>query len=103
MVASIIGGTTGEVNLYVSLNSTSVISIATQMPHLKEVFGNTKIILSQCSKQLGHYNCGLFAIAFCTALAQGEPLSEVVFNQDTMWHHFIKCFEELEMTPFQTM
>ena len=102
MVVSNIGCSTGEVNLYVSLNSTNVISIATQML-LKEVFGNTKIILSQCSKQLGHYNCGLFAIAFCTALAQGEPLSEVVFNQDTMWHHFIKCFEELEMTPFQTM
>ena len=101
MVASIIGGTTGEVNLYVSLNSTSVISIATQML-LKEVFGNTKIILPQCSKQLGHYNCRLFAIAFCTALAHGEPLSEVAFNQNTMWHHFIKCFEQLEMTPFQT-
>ena len=95
MVASNIGCTTGEVNLYVSLNSTSVISIATQMLP-KEVFGNTKIILPQCLKQLGHYNCGLFAIAFCTALAHGEPLSEVAFNQDTMWHHFNNALSNLK-------
>ena len=46
---------------------------------------------------------GLFAIAFCTALAHGVPLSEVTLNQHTMQHHLIKCFEQLEMTPFQTM
>ena len=100
VVASNIGCTTGEVNLYDSLYI--VVSTATQML-LKKVFGNAKITLPQCPKQSGSYDCGLFAIAFCNALAHGVPLSEVTFNQHTMRHRLIKCFEQLEMTPFQTM
>ena len=49
----------------------------------------------------GNRDCGLFVIAFCTALAHGIPLSEVILNQHTMRHHLIKCFDQLEMTPFQ--
>ena len=100
VVASNIGYTTGEVNLYDSLHSE--ISIATKML-LEKVFGNAKVTLPECSKQIGNHDCGLFAIAFCTTLAHGVPLSEVTLNQHTMRHYLIKCFEQLEMTPFQTM
>lgn len=61
-----------------------------------------KIILPQCAKQHVSYDCGLFAIAFCTALAHGVQLSDITFVQHTMWHHLFKSFEQLEMTPFQT-
>ena len=97
VVASNIGCTTGEVNLYDSIYNE--ISNATQML-LKKVFGNAKVTLPKCSKQIGNHNCGLFAIAFGTALAHGIPLSEVTLNQHTMRHHLIKCFDQLEMTPF---
>ena len=78
MVASNIGCATGEVNLYDSIYSE--ISNATQML-LKKVFGNARVTLPKCSKQIGNRDCGLFAIAFCTALGHGIPLSEVILNQ----------------------
>ena len=74
VVASNINCSNGEVNLYDSLYS--VASAPTQML-LRKVFGNVKIILPQCAKQRGSYDCGLFAIAFCTALAHGVQLSDV--------------------------
>ena len=44
---------------------------------LEMVFQNVKITLPECSEQIGNHDCGLFAIAFCTALAYGVPLHEV--------------------------
>ena len=78
----------------------SEISNVTQML-LKKVFGNARVTLPKCSKQIGNRDCRFFAIAFCTALAHGLPLSEIILNQHTMGHHLIKCFDQLEMTPFQ--
>ena len=64
---------------------------------------STKITTNRKNLLYSTYNCGRFAIAFCTALAHGVPLSEVILNQHTMWFHLIKHFEKLEMTPFQIM
>ena len=59
------------------------------------------VTLPKCSNQIGNHDCRLFAIAFCTALAHVVPLSEVILKQYTMWHHLIKCFEQLKMSPFR--
>ena len=71
VVASNIGCSTGKVNLYDSLYNE--ISDATQML-LEKVIENAKVTLPECSEQIGSHDCGLFAIAFCTALAHGVPL-----------------------------
>ena len=50
--------------------------------------------------QSGTYDCGLFAIAFATALVHGEHPGKFLFNQDSMRQHLIKCLELGEMMMF---
>ena len=50
--------------------------------------------------QSGTYNCGPFAIAFATALVQGEHPGKLLCNQDSMKQHLIKCLELGEITMF---
>ena len=50
--------------------------------------------------QSGTYDCGLFAIAFATALVGGEHPGKFLFNQDSMRQHLIKCLELGEITMF---
>ena len=50
--------------------------------------------------QSGTYNCGPSAIAFATALVQGEHPGKLLCNQDSMKQHLIKCLELGEITMF---
>ena len=51
-------------------------------------------------KQLGGQDCGLFAIAIATSLATGGDPAELVYDQAAMRAHFVKCFENLCLSPF---
>ena len=50
--------------------------------------------------QAGGSDCGLFAIAFMTALAFGISPSSCLFDQQAMRPHLIKCFEQGAMEIF---
>ena len=50
--------------------------------------------------QAGTYDCGLFAVAFATALALGRRLEEYQFNQQEMRKHLHRCFEKQKMKMF---
>ena len=50
--------------------------------------------------QSGTYDCGLFAIAFATALVHNEHPGKFLFNQDSLRQHLMKCLELGEMTMF---
>ena len=50
--------------------------------------------------QSGGYDCGLFVIAFATALVHGEQPGRFLFVQDKMRRHLLKCLQEGELTPF---
>ena len=50
-------------------------------------------------KQQGVKDCGLFAIAFATAICFKQELT-VPFNQEVMRQHLIQCFEEGACLPF---
>ena len=50
--------------------------------------------------QFGSADCGLFAIAFATALCLGTRLENVQFDQSKMRSHFISCFENQRMPMF---
>ena len=50
--------------------------------------------------QSGGYDCGLFAVAFATALVHGEQSGRFQFDQNKMRQHLLKCLQEGEMTPF---
>ena len=50
--------------------------------------------------QEGANDCGLFAIAFATALCNGIDPHSLSLDQNSMREHLISCFEEGEMLPF---
>ncbi len=64
--------------------------------------GQEKIALKHMDVQMqsGSYDCGLFVIAYATALVHGEHPGKFLFNQDSMREHLMQCIERGEMTMF---
>ena len=50
--------------------------------------------------QSGSSDCGVFAIAFATALAFGNDPSEFIFDQSQMRKHLMKCLQNNSITMF---
>ena len=53
--------------------------------------------------QSGTYDCRLFAIAFATALAQGEKPELFLFDEWNMRAHLQQCFEDGEIKMFPVL
>ena len=51
------------------------------------------IMVSNVQLQAGGSDCGVFAIAFATALANNINPYECCFKQDAMWDHLPRCLE----------
>ena len=96
IVASTIGCQPGEVKIFDSLYKS--IDLAT-MTLISTIFGNeiTTVHLEESQQQQGSCDCGIFAIATCTALAHGVT---PIFKQATMRHHLYECFCHGTLTPF---
>jgi len=58
------------------------------------------ITMSQCQKQTGGKDCGLFAIAFAVALVFNLNVSRFKFHQKMLRPHLVDCFTKGVMTPF---
>ena len=56
-----------------------------------------------CKCNNGGAGCGLFAIAFVTALALGHAPEAFHFKQDSMRPHLRECFEHMESSPCSHM
>ena len=54
----------------------------------------------RCQKQVGGADCGLFAIAFATALVYGKQASKMRFVQEQLRAHFINCTNKGVMSLF---
>ena len=50
--------------------------------------------------QSGGYDCGLFSIAFATALVFGEQPGRYLFDQKKMRAHLIQCLERQQMSSY---
>ena len=50
--------------------------------------------------QSGGCDCGLYAIAYATAIAYGEDPCQCEFDQPKMRQHFYQCLEAGKMKPF---
>ncbi len=50
--------------------------------------------------QANGVDCGLFALAFCAALCEGQNPQELQFNCSAMRSHVLTCLEKGEMTTF---
>ena len=96
IVSSAIGCQPGEVkifdSLYKSIDLETMVLIS--MIFRKEI---TTVHLEESQQQQGSYDCGIFAIATCTALVHGVT---PVFKQATMINHLYECFCTGTLTPF---
>ena len=59
-----------------------------------------KITMSQCQKQTGTKDFGLFSLAFAVALVFNLNPSKIKFNQKKMRGHLVDCFSKQVMMPF---
>lgn len=84
-------------SLYCTVNSFVERQIATLLnTNAKEVdlqFVNVQM-------QYGGTDCGIFAIAFATALALGHAPESLHFKQDSMRQHLLECLQSRKMTMF---
>ena len=68
---------------------------------IMNVFEAPKIKMAQMQKQTpGSNNCGLFAIAVCTAILLKKDPSCLVFDEKKMRCHLSECFERKSLTNF---
>ena len=51
-------------------------------------------------RQQNGNDCGLFALAFCTALCEGKDPQGLQFDQKAMRHHLLMCLAQGHMKPF---
>ena len=59
-----------------------------------------KLRVVNSQKQKGSKDCGLFAIAFATALAYGQNPSKLKYDQSSMRSHLAHCFHKGKLVPF---
>ena len=59
-----------------------------------------QIKIANVNKQANYDDCGVFAAAYCTALANGQNPSSFVYNQSAMRKHLVQCLSNAIMEPF---
>ena len=60
----------------------------------------TSLYLMILFVQVGSCDCGLFAVAFATAVAHGKDPLQCTFDQSHMRQHLHKCLSRKRLTPF---
>lgn len=61
---------------------------------------NLQIARMPCQSQLDGNNCGVFGLAFGTALAFGQNPSVLVYDVKEIREHIKKCLKEKDIWPF---
>ena len=73
---------------------------ATTRSIISDLFGSAAMPeIVEVHKQQGLKDCGLFAVAFATAICFKQELA-VPFNQEIMREHLVQCFEQGVCLPF---
>ena len=101
IMATTISCTQNEVKIYDSLFQyldRESIQLVETLFHCDGIDPQIKMI--QCRKQVGAKDCGVFAIAFATAIAHGLNPSRQKLNQQAMRAHLVNCFNNKFLTPF---
>ena len=90
------------VEVYDSVYSTVNDVTAGVIKNLFEITDESKINMKKMQRQIGATDCGVFAIAVCTALLHDSSvdMSQIRFHQEKMRDHLVTCFTDNLLTPF---
>ena len=101
IVATTVNCASGQVNVFDSLFKALDNETKATISRLFQRDTNSVIIkVMNSQKQMGVKDCGLFSIAFATAIAFGQNPTKQMFQQQSMRAHLVNCFENKKMTPF---
>ena len=101
VVASTVHCNTGEVKVYDSLFMYSDKEMEKVIfNHFQ--WNSTKMVIkfTCCQKQVGGTDCGLFAIAFATAIAFSKLPNKLKLVQQDLRSHLVSCFNKGRMSLF---
>ena len=101
LTISTIGAKKDEVFIYDSLYNSVSTKVKTQIAALLAAKGESiKLSFVNVQKQSGGCDCGLFALAFATALVNGTNPGTCFFNQGRMRRHLYQCLTQGKMEQF---
>ena len=87
------------IEVYDSLNCESLNEETSRLMHmLYPKF--SKIVKCNAQRQEGGVDCGLFALANLTMLANGRDPTTVAFNQSKLRDHFMRCMKKKKISYF---
>ena len=92
-----------SVDCYDSLNSSKAVGAEVAKQTAQCLFTESpflNIFLQPVQQHTNGTNCGLFAIASTTCLANGIDSTTVRFDERKLRIHFLSCMEEKKMTMF---
>ena len=91
----------GELHIFDSIQSKTSGLISETVNVLKNIYGNiVEYITTDVTQQSGVTDCGVFAIAYITAVCHRLHPEDYRIYQKTMRQHLVSCFESGEMLPF---
>ena len=94
-----------EIKLFDSVGSFTTIemSLLLQIAKVYSPGGVLRVRKESVQQQVGHTDCGCFAIAFATEVCQGRNPSAASFDQERMRVHLYNCLQKGEMSAFPQM
>ena len=98
---STVGCQPGHINVYDSLHMGLSSEVKEVIADLMQWKGK-EITINYCDVQwqIGGNDCGIFAIAFATAICNGHKPASTVFDQPRLRKHLMTCLDHSELTPF---
>ena len=101
LMISTIGTKHPEVNVYDSLYSFASPSLKLQISSLLYTqHSHIMLVFKDVQMQCGSSDCGVFSIAFATALAHWQQPGNFIFDQHKLREHLFNCFESRKMSTF---
>ena len=97
---STIGCKENTIELYDSVFNTILSSTKNTIIKLLKPNDSVTVFIKNVSKQTDSTECGLYAIAYCTSLLNGDDPCGVIYNQREMRSHLENCFESRRLIPF---
>ena len=92
-----------EVKICDSVFSSPDLETQTICLNLFDIAKKPKLTYEPVQKQEGGDDCGVFSIAFATALAHGLNPVGIHFVQSDMCQHLLQCYEQKSLTPFTSI